>query len=366
MSERSYRVKPLLIAMTMLPVSLAVLMVIVYLAGDYDNLPQVAVRTRWWYFAVVPLTIPIFYWLHALRISIALRSVGRIPPPPQSLATCIWSGTLANVAIPGMGGELISAYLASRFYGVPMPSTLAASAYTKVLGLTANLTIAFLGVALMPAGQDAGAGFFTVRVLVTTALGLLAVAALFSVLFPGLLRFMAGLARRWLKLGPPEREERPLRRLICRAADGLDRTAEDFRAMRKGGLRSAAKIFGITLFINMAFSAALVLGFLAVGFIPALYQVFLFYSVLVVVFLVAMVFLGGLVAVELVALAYWSRLTGLSASEILVAALAVKLWQACEVSAAGFFFFRFASRMPREEWAGWFRRKVPPRQDPTS
>lgn len=357
------RIRPCVIIGLTIPITLGVLFLLVYLAGDIHNLPAVMSHTRWWLFLPVPLTVPVFYMLHSLRFSLALKSIGAAPSSMTGLATCILSGNLANVLVPGMGGELVTAYLASRFYCVPMPYALASSVFTKVVGLATNVTISLVGIALIP-GSTPGATMFDIKLLLEAGLFLLLAAIVGSLVFPTLVNLLARVIRRVFKVGVVTDSPGRLRILASRIADGLDSTAGHFRTLRKGGWRLPAKVSAVTVLINVTFSCSIILGFLAVGYTPLIYEVFIFYSVLVLIFLVAMVFLGGIAAMELTALAYWSQLTGLSASEILVAMLAVKVWQIFEMASAAMFLFRYISRLERGEVLAMFAKN--PRESPGS
>ena len=336
---------------------IAALVVFVAVAGDIKNLPVVLARTDWGWFLLAPLSVPIFYFLHAERVSVALRSIGVTPPPRRGLAACLLSGNLVNVVIPGMGGEVVQAYFASKYHQLSMPHMLAASVYTKVIGLATNVSIAFLAIWLMPA--QAAEGIFTVRNFVQAGLLAAVLGLVCAVAFPDLVHFSARLMRRFFKLKPPDEDTKRLQATLWKAADGLDQTAEHFRRLRRGGVLVALKIAAITLLINVTFSAALLLGFVAIGYIPPFYLLVLFYSILTLVFLSAMVFLGGLAASELAAMTYWSYLTGLSISEILVALLAVKVWQLAEITSAGVVLWRYISRLSSSEASSLFKKKIP-------
>ena len=358
MEKRKLRLKLLVPILVLAPMGLGVLFAIVYMAGDIENLPRVLARTDWGYFLLAPLSVPLFYFLHAERISVALRSIGATPPPRRKLVPCLLSGNLINIVIPGMGGELVQAYFVSKFHSLSMPHMLAASAYTKVIGLATNVFLAFMAVWLMSDRGDYGV--FSVRNLVQGGLLAAFLAIVLAVAFPDLVKLSSRLMRRVFKLEPPEEDTTKLRKTLWKMADGMDRTAEHFKQLRRGGVWVAAKIVGITLLCNVAFSSALLLGFVAIGYVPELHLLFLFYSILTLVMLSAMIFMGGLAVSELAAVTYWSYLTGLSISEILVALLAVKAWQLAEATAAGLVLWRYLARLSSSEAASLFKKKIPP------
>jgi len=181
----------------------------------------------------------------------------------------------------------------------------------------------------------------------------------FALVFPNLVHWGAGLLRRMFKLEQQGDRAGRSRAMLVKTSDGLDQTAEHFKALRKGGLATPLKIVGLTLLINVAFSTSLFLGFLAIGYVPVFWQILVFYSVLTIVFISALVFFGGAGAAELTAVAYWSYLTGLSISEIVVAMLAVKAWQFAEMTGAIYFLVRYISRLSKGEISALFKRKIP-------
>lgn len=362
---RRLRIQPIVMLTVMVPVSIGMLFLLVYLFGDADNLPAVLERTQWRWFLFVPLLVPLFYTLHAIRMSIALKSLGAPVPSKPALATCILTGNLVNALIPGMGGELVQAYFLSRFYSVPMPAVLASSAYTKVVGLATNVCLALVGIWLMPAARLdglTGGGVLTLSLLLKVCLAALLTALVVALVFPGVVRWSASLLRRIFRVATSDKPLSRIRSLAARAADGLESTAGMFSSLRTAGLKTTLKVVGVTLLINATFSTCMFLGFRAVGYWPVLYQLFLFYSMLTIILISAMIFLGGIAATELAALAYWTHLTGLSTSEILVAMLAVKTWQVLEMATAVVLLFRFLSHLSKEEVTSLFRKRKAPEQ----
>jgi hypothetical protein len=355
MANRRLLARPFAIAVAIAPLSIVALFGIVFLFGDQSNLPAALEKTNWWFFLPVPLTLPLFYCFHALRFAIGFRSISVQPPRLWDLGRSILCGNMVNAIIPGMGGEVVSSYLVSRFHSVSMPHMLATSAYTKVVGLTVNVGMALAGVILMPESDDPES-IFGPKTLIKGALVVLLAGLALALLFPRAVRVGTALMRRLLRLGEREGEPGRFRALAARVAEGLDRTADHFVTLRKGGLGPAVRICLATVLINLSFSGSLVLGFLAVGYVPVLYEVLMFYSVLTIVFFVAMIFLMGMAATELTAIAFWSQLTGLSVSEILVAMLAVKMWQAIELALAALIFYGYARRIPEEEFRSIFKR----------
>jgi hypothetical protein len=358
------RLRPLIFISVMIPMSIGMLFVMVYLFGDLDNLPVVLERTRWYFFIPVPFLLPLFYLLHATRISVALRSIDAPMPPKVALATCILSGNMVNAIVPGMGGELVQAYFLKRFFHVPMPAVLASSAYTKVVGLATNVCLAMVGIWLMPAdkGQDSS-GIFTLSLLLKVSLGGLLAALTVGLVFPGVVRWGASLMRRVFRTTDGATNPSRFRSLAAKAADGLERTAGLFSTLRTAGPMTTLKVIGVTLLINSVFSTCMLLGFLAVGYTPALYLLFLFYSMLTIVLVSAMIILAGIAATELAALAFWVHLTGLSASEVLVAMLAVKTWQIFEMATAMVLTFRFLSHLSKDEIKSLLLRRQTPKTE---
>jgi hypothetical protein len=259
-----------------------------------------------------------------------------------------------------MAGEVVLAYLASRFHSVPMPTMLASSAYSKAVGLATNVSLAFLGLLLMPSDRQGIGGEFNLPLLFKTAVGMLLAVLILALVFPRLLHVVANLIRKLFRVARMPEQASKWRVLAAKVADGLDRTAEHFAALRKAGPATAAKVVGATLLINVVFSCIFLLGFMAVGYYPAFYQVLLFNSMLMVVFIATMIFLGALGTMELTAITYWSQVTGLGASEIVVVLAAVRLWQFVEMASALFVFCRYLSKLSAQDAKALFERKGPP------
>lgn len=352
--RKKLRRRALMMFFLMAPISVGLLFFVVYVLGDLEKVPAVLERTNWKLFFLAPLAVPVFYIMHGLRLSIALKSAGAPPVRLRDMARCILAGNLVNAALPGMGGELVTAYLGSKFYKVKMPFMLASSAYSKVVALATNVSLALVGLLLMPPVSETGR-LPGLTLLFKVALGGLLAAALLALMFPGLVEF-GGKVLRWMfRVSRPE----PTRwsKFAGKAANGLDKTAELFRTLRRTGIRTTLKLVSVTLLVNCAFSFALVVGFISVGYWPEFYQVLLFYSVLIIIFITTMIFVGGVGAVELTAIAYWSQITGLNSAEILVAMLAVKLWQLFEMGTAMFLLQGYFSRLPKEDVMALLRRR---------
>ena len=350
------KITPWRIIVFMAPLSVAMLFLILFIAGDFSNLPEVAAHTRWWIFLLVPFSLVVFYLLHGVRLQLALSDLGVGRKKVTDLARYILSGNLVNAMLPGMGGELVTAFFVRRFLAVPMPQYLAASAYTKVVALSVNVALAFLGLLIIPERRAAtSSDGFSLAQLFNIALGGLIIVAALALLFPGLLSLAARAARRVFKV-PADNVPAPgFKLLVHRSADGLDRTAVHFRAIRRGGLRPFLRVVGVCLLINVTFTSALVMGFIAVGYVPAFHEVLLFFSVQTLIRVAAMVFVASMGVTELTALAYWSQLTGLRPSEILVAMLSVKLWEVLEMATASVLLGRYVSRVPRGEFKALLR-----------
>jgi len=363
MGGDKYRVRPLWIIGLMAPISVAAVFVVIYASGDFARLPSVLSQTNWLWFSVVPPCVAAFYVLHSIRIRCALADAAKSAPGDarlpgvRSLAGCMLTGHVVNTMLPGMGGELVTAYFARKKHSLPMPDYLAASAFTKVVALATNVALAFLGLMLMPPGEEAAGGSEVLANLFNVALGALVAAIALALMFPGLVKWGAHVAR-WLFRIPSDPEP-GFKRLVKRMSDGLDRTADLFRTLRGAGVWPVVRTVLVTVVINATVAVSMAVGFIAVGFWPQFYQVLLFFSVLTVVRVAAMVLLAVIGVAEVTALAYWTQITGLAPSQILVAYLAVKLWEVVEGGVSTYLFVRNASTVTKQELAALLKGETP-------
>jgi hypothetical protein len=92
----------------------------------------------------------------------------------------------------------------------------------------------------------------------------------------------------------------------------------------------------------------------------------LFYSVVTIVALTLMLVMGAAVAMEITALAFWTQLSPLGPTQILVAVLSFKVWQVVELTAAVVVFSLLMAhhRVPRQEVEQLVSRRGPLRDEP--
>jgi len=359
MTRGALRRRAILAFVIMATVQTGVLFLVVLVGRDTARLPEVLGDTGWLWFLPVPLLVPIFYLAHALRLSVALKRVGAPVPAVRSLAACILSGNLANVALPAAGGELVLAYLGSRFHSVSMPHMLASSTFTKAVGLATNAALALLGLVLLPA-PEAGGSEVSFSRLFNTAVAVLLGVLVAALAFPRLLNVGSRIMRLAFRVEQGPEAASKWRMLAAKVSNGVDRTAEHFAALRRMDLGTAARLVGATLVINIAFCCVLSLGFLAVGHLPPFHQILLFNSILSIVLISTMFFMGALGTMEVTTVAYWSQATGLGVSEIVVVLLAVRLWQFVEMGTAMCIFYRYLSRLTGQETKELLDHRQPP------
>jgi uncharacterized membrane protein YbhN (UPF0104 family) len=331
--------------------SFGVLVLFIALAGGLQELPRILGASRWWLFMLAPLGLPPFYLAHAARLRLALGKIHQPVPPLRPVAGYLLCGNVINLLLPGMGGEFLSAYFLRRFDGVPMSTALAAQTYAKVVGLATNVVLALVGVAFVSSAAKTGPGAMQWGHYFWIGLGFLLATLLVGILFPGLVRLAARLLRALFRVDGGELSAGRLRRLVAEATAGLERIAELFATLRRAGPGTLLRLSGLTLCINAAFSVALFVGFVAVGYQPPFYQLLLFYSVLTIMGITMVLLMGAAVAMEVTALAFWSQLSPLGSTQILVAVLSFKVWQVVELLAAVavFYLLMLRHKVPQEE-----------------